>query len=136
MRGVVLAAAALAGVGLLACLGPYPNVGEKLDGVDQVIGTSYIALDAGAPRIIILAPFDGGRTAPFTRIDEAQPRAVQTIQGTYNGDSTNALKVTFSTTTVFSLPNEASKPVSDRIGAKRTELSPPTRSNAMIATST
>jgi hypothetical protein len=136
MRRVALGAVTLAATVFVACLGPYTDVGEKLDGVALVIGTSYIALDAGAPRILILAPFDGGTTAPFTRIDEAQPRAVQTIQGTYSGDATNTLKVAFSTDTVFSLPNEASKPVSDRIGAKRTELSPPTRSNAMIGTST
>ena len=56
MRGGLLAAATLAGVGLLACLGPYPNVAEKLDGVEGVKGTSYISLDAGAARILILAP--------------------------------------------------------------------------------
>ena len=78
MRRVMVAAAVVGGVGVLACLGPYPNVAEKLDGVEGVNGTSYIALDAGAARILILAPFDGGRTAPFTRIDEQQPRAVQT----------------------------------------------------------
>lgn len=136
MRRTLLAAATFAGVGLLACLGPYPNVAEKLDGVDLVNGTSYIALDAGAARILILAPFDGGRTAPFTRIDEQQPRAVQTLQGTYSGDATNALNVTFSSTTLFSLPNEASKAVSDRSGASRHELSPPMQSKVHIDTST
>ena len=35
MRRVPLGAAVLLGVGLLACLGPYPNVAEKLDGVDS-----------------------------------------------------------------------------------------------------
>lgn len=136
MRRPALGVAALLGVALLACLGPYPNVGEKLDEVDLVNGTSYIALDAGAARILILAPFDGGPTAPFTRIDEQQPRAVQTLQGTYSGDATNTLAVTFSSTTLFSLPNEASKPVSDRIGAKRTELAPPMESNIRIDTRT
>lgn len=136
MRRALLGVAVLLGVGMLACLGPYPNVAETLDGVDLVNGTSYIALDAGAARILILAPFDGGRTAPFTRIDEHQPRAVQTLQGTYSGDATNALNVTFSSTTLFSLPDEASKPVSDRRGASRTQLSPPRQSNAHIDTST
>jgi hypothetical protein len=136
MRGGLLAAATLAGVGLLACLGPYPNVAEKLDGVEGVKGTSYISLDAGAARILILAPFDGGRTAPFTRIDEQQPRAVETLQGTYSGNSTNSLDVTFSSTTQFVLPNEASKAVSDRTGAKRYELSPPMQSGVHIDTST
>ena len=136
MRRTLLGATALLGVGLVACLGPYPNVAEKLDGVDLVNGTSYIALDAGAARILILAPFDGGTIAPFTRIDEHQPRAVQTLQGTYAGDATNTLKVTFSSTTLFSLPDEASKPVSDRRGASRTELSPPVQSNAHIDSST
>ena len=136
MRRTILGGATLVGVGLLACLGPYPNVAEKLDGVDIVNGTSYIALDAGAARILILAPFDGGRTAPFTRIDEQQPRAVQTLQGTYSGESTNTLNVTFSSTTLFSLPNEASKPVGDRVGASRHQLSPPMQSNVHIETST
>jgi hypothetical protein len=136
MKWALLAAATLAGVGLLACLGPYPNLAEKLDGVDIVNGTSYIALDAGAARILILAPFDGGRTAPFTRIDEQQPRAVQTLQGTYSGEATNTLDVTFSSTVLFSLPNEASKPVSDRSGASRHELSPPLQSHVHIDTST
>jgi hypothetical protein len=136
MRRAVLGAAALLGVGVLACLGPYHNVGERLDGVALVNGTSYIALDAGAARILILAPFDGGQVAPFTRIDEAQPRAVQTVQGTYTGDPNNALNVTFSSNTVFSLPNEASKPVSDRTGATRRQLSPPTESRLHIDTTT
>jgi hypothetical protein len=136
MRRALLGTAALLGVGLLACLGPYPNVAEKLDGVDLVNGTSYIALDAGAARILILAPFDGGRSAPFTRLDEQQPRAVQTLQGTYAGDATNALNVSFSSTTLFSLPNEASKPVSDRSGASRHQLSPPMQSQCHIDTST
>jgi hypothetical protein len=61
---------------------------------------------------------------------------VQTLQGTYAGDATNTLKVTFSSTTLFSLPDEASKPVSDRRGASRTELSPPMQSHAHIDTST
>jgi len=136
MRRGLLGTATLAGVGLLACLGPYPNVAEKLDGVDLVKGTSYISLDGGAPRILILAPFDGGRTAPFTRIDEQQPRAVQTLQGTYSGESSNALDITFSSTTLFSLPNEASKPVSSRSGASRHQLSPPMQSKVHIDTST
>ena len=136
MRRALLGSATLAGVGLLACLGPYPNVAEKLDGVDLVKGTSYISLDGGAPRILILAPFDGGRTAPFTRIDEQQPRAVQTLQGTYSGESTSALDVTFSSTTLFSLPNEASKPVSSRSGASRHQLSPPLQSKVHIDSST
>jgi hypothetical protein len=137
MRRRALAAAVLVGISLLACLGPYPNVGEKLDVVDLVNGTSYIALDAGAARILILAPFDAGVTgAAFTRIDEQQPRAVQTLQGTYFGDATDRLKVTFSTTTLFSLPNEASKPVSDRRGAERTQFSPPRESEARIETKT
>jgi hypothetical protein len=136
MRREAIGAAALLGVGLLACLGPYPNVGEKLDQVDLVNGTSYIALDAGAARILILAPFDGGSAAPFTRIDEQQPRAVQTLQGNYFGDATNRLSVTFSSTALFSLPNEASKPVSNRTGARRTELSPPLQSKVRIETQT
>ncbi|HEY3588117.1 MAG TPA: hypothetical protein VGK85_13230 [Myxococcaceae bacterium] len=136
MRRALLAAATLAGVGLLACLGPYPNLAEKLDGVDLVKGTSYLALDAGAARILILAPFDGGRTAPFTRIDEQQPRAVETLQGTYSGNATNSLDITFSSTTLFLLPNEASKPVSARSGASRHQLSPPLQSKVHIDTST
>ena len=137
MRPVVLGAAVLMAVGVLACLGPYPNVGEKLDGVDKVSGTSYIALDAGAARILILAAFDGGHGAPFTRIDEQQPRAVQTLQGTYSGDDPqSSLNVTFSSTTLFSLPNEASTAVSDRVGAKRLELSPPTVSRVHIDATT
>ena len=136
MKRALLAAATLAGVGLLACLGPYPNVAEKLDGVDLVKGTSYLSLDDGGARILILAPFDGGRTAPFTRIDEQQPRAVETLQGTYSGNATNTLDITFSSTTLFVLPNEASKPVSDRSGASRHELSPPMQSQMHIDTST
>jgi len=136
MRRALPVAAALLGVVFLACLGPYPNVGERLDEVDVVKGTSFIALDAGAPRILILAPFDGGNIAPFTRIDEQQPRAVQTLQGTYSGDATNLLKLTFSSTTLFSLPNEASKPVSGRAGASRRQLSPPMQSVAHIEGST
>ncbi|HZX42350.1 MAG TPA: hypothetical protein VFE93_10960, partial [Myxococcaceae bacterium] len=133
MSRPALGAAALVGAGLLACLGPYPNVGEKLDGVDQVHGTTYIALDAGAARILILAPFDGGRTAPFTRIDEKQPRAVDTLQGTYSGGN---LDVDFSSTTVFSLPNEASESVSSRSGASRRQLAPPRVSQVHIDATT
>lgn len=136
MRRILIGAATLSGVGLLACLGPYPNVAEKLDGVEGVKGTSYIALDAGAARILILAPFDGGRTAPFTRIDEQQPRAVETLQGTYSGNATNSLDVTFSSTTLFLLPNEASKPVSARVGASRHQFSPPMQSSVHVDTST
>jgi len=99
MKRILLGVTALAGMAVLACIGPYPNVGDKLDGVDIVNGTSYIALDAGAARILILAPFDGGTTAPFTRIDEQQPRAVQTLQGTYSGDPNDSLTVRFRTST-------------------------------------
>jgi len=125
MRRVMVAAAVVGGVGVLACLGPYPNVAEKLDGVEGVNGTSYIALDAGAARILILAPFDGGTTAPFTRIDEQQPRAVQTLQGTYSGDPNDSLTVHFSGATLFTLPDEHTLAVSDRTGASHRQLSPP-----------
>ena len=76
MRRPVLGAAVLLGVSLLACLGPYPNVGEKLDVVNLVNGTSYIALDAGAARILILAPFDGGPSAaPFIEMSSSAATA-------------------------------------------------------------
>lgn len=129
MRRTGLAAAAIAGVGVLACLGPYPNLGERLDGADKVVGTSYIALDAGAARIMVLQAFDGGRSAPYTRIDEKQPRAVETLEGTWSGEGTS---ISFSSTTVFTLPNEASKPVSGRTGASRQTLSPPRVSNGKV----
>ena len=136
MRPMVLGVAALAGAVLLACIGPYPNVGEKLDGVDLVNGTSYIALDAGAARILILAPFDGGTSAPFTRINEHQPRAVETLQGTYSGDPENSLKIIFSSSTVFTLPDEHTLPVSGRTGATRRQLSPPTQSTVHLDANT
>src|SRR4029450_9051875 len=64
MRRPVLGAAVLLGVSLLECLGPYQNVGEKLDVVNLVNGTSSIALDAGAARILILAEFDCAPAPP------------------------------------------------------------------------
>jgi len=139
MKRILLGVTALAGVAVLACIGPYPNVGDKLDGVDIVNGTSYIALDAGAAgaaRILILAPFDGGTTAPFTRIDEYQPRAVQTLQGTYSGDPENSLNVNFSGNTLYTLPDEHSLAVKDRSGASRRQLTPPLQSNNHIDTNT
>ena len=42
MRGATLVAAGLGSLGLLACLGPYPNIGERLDVGSRVSGTSYI----------------------------------------------------------------------------------------------
>ncbi|MGZ3480271.1 MAG: hypothetical protein ACXU81_07965, partial [Myxococcaceae bacterium] len=60
MRRALQAVAALGAVGLLACLGPYPNIGEKLDVTSRVSGTSYITLDAGNARVLVLAPLDGG----------------------------------------------------------------------------
>ena len=129
MRPAILAAVALLGTGLLACLGPYPGIGDKLDGTVPVSGTSYIAVDAGAARILILAPSDAGTSAPFTRIDEQQPRAVETYQGTWSGQGT---RIDFAANTIFVLPNEASKPVSGRTGATRQQLSPPTVSTATV----
>jgi hypothetical protein len=127
MRRAGLAAAALVGLGLVACLGPYPDLGAKLDVGSQVNGTSSIAVDAGAARLLILAPLDGG-PAPCTRTDEQQPRAVETLQGSWSGAGAD---LTFSTATVFTLPNEASTPVSSRHGATRRQLSPPAVSQAM-----
>lgn len=121
--------AGLLAMGTVACLGPYPNIGEKLDVTGKVVGTSYIALDAGGARILILAPLDGGQTAPFTRIDESQPRAVQTIQGDWSDD---AREITVATDVVFTMPNEASLPVNKRRGATRKELSPPGVTQASI----
>ena len=39
MRRVALGAVTLAATVFVACLGPYTDVGEKLDGVALVIGT-------------------------------------------------------------------------------------------------
>jgi len=129
VRRTTLAATALGAVGLLACLGPYPNIGEKLDVASRLAGTSYIALDAGAARILVLAPLDGGRSAPFTRVDEFQPRAVETLQGSWSDTGTD---ISFSTTTIFTLPEESSKPISARRGATRRTLSPPSVLNAAL----
>jgi hypothetical protein len=129
MRGATLVAAGLGALGLLACLGPYPNIGERLDVGSRVSGTSYISVDAGAARILVLAPLDGGQNAPFTRVDEFQPRAVETLQGSWSG---GAADVSFSTSTVFTLPEESAKPVSSRRGATRQTLSPPRLSAATL----
>ena len=130
MRDVPVLAAATLVLGAAACLGPYPGIGEKLDVGSQVIGTSYIAVDGGAPRILIL-DLDGGTSAPFTRIDEHQPRAVQTLQGTWSGNLAGA---SFATDLVFSLPDEHTTPVVGRIGATRMQLSPPTMDQATLTT--
>ncbi len=122
MRASLLAAGAMALAALAACLGPYPNLGEKLDGTTAVVGTSYIALDAGAARILVLAPLDGGTKAPFARVDESQPRQVETVEGTWTGHDD---LLTFTYALVFHLPDEHTRPVSDRSGASRQELSPP-----------
>lgn len=129
MRPATLATLGFVGLATMACLGPYPNLGEKLDVTGKVAGTSYIALDAGAARILVLAPRDGGQASPFTRIDESQPRAVETLQGDWSDDAT---QITISTLVVFTMPNEASLPVSQRRGATRQELSPPRVSSATI----
>jgi hypothetical protein len=126
---ILLAAVVVAGA--LACLGPYPDVGARLDVGSRVNGTSYIAVDAGAARILILAPLDGG-PAPFTRIDEHQPRAVETLQGSWAGTGAGSDAVTFSSTILFTLPDEASLPVSSRRGATRMEFSPPAESKATV----
>jgi hypothetical protein len=115
-------------LGAAACLGPYPGIGEKLDVGSQVIGTSYISVDGGAPRILIL-DLDGGSSAPFTRIDEHQPRAVETLQGTWSGDLGGAR---FATDLAFSLPDEHTTPVISRNGATRMQLSPPVIDQATV----
>ena len=76
--------------GLAACLGPYPDIGERLDVGSKVVGTSYVSVDGGWTRILILAPLDGG-PAPYTRIDDTQPRAVETLQGTWAGAGEDAV---------------------------------------------
>ena len=63
MRRALQAVAALGAVGLCACLGPYPNIGEKLDVTSKVSGRSYLTLDAGNARVLVLAPLDGGSSA-------------------------------------------------------------------------
>ncbi len=128
MRGSAICAAALVAAGTAACLGPYPDLGARLDVGSQVNGTSYISVDAGAARILILASRDGG-PAPFTRIDEHQPRAVETLQGSWSGTDPD---VAFTSTVLFTLPDEASLPVSSRRGATRHQLSPPGVSEARI----
>lgn len=133
MRPMSLVAAVLLGAGLLACLGPYPGIGDKLDGTALVNGTSYIALDGGAARILVIAPLDGGSSAPFTRVDERQPRAVETLQGTWSGSDA---RLDFATSTVFRLPDEASKSVGSRTGASRQQVSPPKVSSTTVGTVT
>ncbi|HTS79685.1 MAG TPA: hypothetical protein VMH40_03720 [Myxococcaceae bacterium] len=118
--------------GLAACLGPYPDIGERLDVGSKVVGTSYVSVDGGWTRILILAPLDGG-PAPYTRIDDTQPRAVETLQGTWAGAGEDA--VTFSSTIVFNLPDEHTLPVSSRKGATRRELVPPQVAQATAAIS-
>ena len=44
MRRALTAAAALLGVGLLACLGPYPNVAEKLDALRLFMSTADVGM--------------------------------------------------------------------------------------------
>jgi hypothetical protein len=129
VRNAALRAAAFLGVGLLACLGPYPGIGEKLDVVTQVSGTSYVAVDGGVTRLLILAALDGGSTAPFTRIDERQPRAVETIQGSWSGQGDSAQ---FATSVVFRLPDESTIPVTRRTGASREQLSTPAIGQATV----
>src|SRR5262249_62107929 len=92
----------------IACLGPYPDIGEKLDVVTPVVGTSYVSVDGGTTRILVLAPLDGGADPPFTRIDERQPRAVETLQGTWRN---NGGAPEFSSSVVFRLPDESALPV-------------------------
>lgn len=133
MRRALQAVAALGAVGLGACLGPYPNIGEKLDVTSKVSGRSFITLDAGNARVLVLAPLDGGSNAPFTRVDEFQPRAVETLQGSW---STPGAEISFSTSTVFILPDELTKPISSRRGATRKTFSPPVVSTASIVTVT
>lgn len=131
MRRALQVVAALGAVGLGACLGPYPNIGERLDVTSRVSGTSYITLDAGNARVLVLAPLDGGSSAAFTRIDEFQPRAVETLQGSWSDPGAD---VVFSTSTIFTLPDELTKPISSRRGATRKTLSPPSVSAATIVT--
>ncbi len=132
MRRALQAVAALGAVGLGACLGPYPNIGEKLDVTSKVSGRSYLTVDAGNARVLVLAPLDGGSSAPFTRIDEFQPRAVETLQGSWSPGA----ELSFSTSTIFTLPDELTKPISSRRGATRKTLSPPSVSTATIGTVT
>lgn len=126
-----LQAIAVLSLGLGACLGPYPNIGEKLDVTSRVTGTSYITLDAGNARVLVLAPLDGGSSAAFTRVDEFQPRAVETLQGTWADPGSD---ITFSTSTVFTLPDELTKPINSRRGATRKEFSPPRVTPATLVT--
>src|SRR5215813_7895823 len=132
MRRVALGVLSLAALGALACLGPYPNLGEKLDTGKQVSGTSHLAVDGGAARILILASPDGGPPPGFTRIDEQQPRAVETLKGTY---AASGAKLTFSSTTLFTLPDEITLPVTRRVGASRRQLSPPEVDEAVVDSS-
>src|SRR5262249_56027825 len=87
--------------------------------------------EGGAARSRIRAPLDGG-PAPFTRIDEHQPRAVETLQGSWAGTGGGSDAVTFASTMLFPLPDEASLPVSSRRGATRREFSPPAESDATV----
>ena len=126
-KATVLAMTTLV-LGAAACLGPYPGIGEKLDVGSQVNGVSYIAVDGGAPRILIL-DLDGGSSVPFTRIDEHQPRALETLQGTWSGD---LAAPRFATDLLFSLPDEHTTPVVGRTGATRAQLSPPVIDQATL----
>jgi len=129
VRRALRSVAVLGALGLGACLGPYPNIGEKLDATSRVSGSSYITLNSGNARVLVLAPLDGGQRAAFTRIDEFQPRAVETLQGTW---SDPGVDITFSTSTIFTLPDELTRPVSSRRGATRKTLSPPMVSAATL----
>jgi hypothetical protein len=61
---------------------------------------------------------------------------VKTLQGSYSGDSQNSLNITFSSTTLFTLPDEHTLAVTDRTGASRKQLSPPTQSNVHLDSTT
>jgi hypothetical protein len=121
-------AAALAAVLLLSgCLSaPYPNLFERLDVANQVSGDTWVSYadtpDGEEIRLLVVGAPTSESPVPRFSFTAVRPRSVRKLQGTWATSATQpsfVLSVEF----VFEMPDESQRPVTQRVGATRRQVS-------------
>lgn len=108
--------ALLAALALGAC-GPYAQLGQKLDVIEQFSGDSWIAAagaDRSETRILTLEKPGGNHRFAFSAL---QLYSVVTLHGTWTESAGGQVELRVEHT--FTFPDERWKSVSDRFGAQR-----------------
>ncbi len=121
-------AAALAALLLLSgCLSaPYPNLFERLDFGNQLSGDTWVSYadtpDGEEVRVLVLGAPTAEAPVPRFSFTAVRPRSVRKLQGTWAASAAQP-SVVFSVELVFEMPDESQRPVTQRVGATRRQVS-------------